>query len=111
MQVVGIGVVIRDHLGLVKAALSRKIKTPFKPLETKAKAMEEGMRFVWDMGIRVAIFEGDSQVVFHSLLGLATPPSSIFNMISGCLLQAKRFSECKFSFVPWDGNRVPHKLA
>ena len=60
LQAVGIGVVIRDHLGFVKSALSRKIKTPFKPFETKAKAMEEGMRFAWDMGIRAAIFEGDS---------------------------------------------------
>ena len=50
-------------------------------------------------------------MVFHSLLGSATPPSSIFNMILGSLLQAKRFSECKFSFVPQDGNRVVHGLA
>ena len=50
-------------------------------------------------------------MIFHSLVGSTTPPSSIFNMISGSLLQGKRFSECKFSFVPWDGNRVAHELA
>ena len=50
-------------------------------------------------------------MIFHSLVGSATPPSSIFNMISRSLLQAKRFSECKFSFVPWDANRVAHELA
>ena len=52
-------------------------------------------------------------MIFHSLVGSATPPSSIFNMISRSLLQAKRFSECecKFSFVPREGNRVVHGLA
>ena len=27
---------------------------------TKAKAMEEGMQFAWEMGIRTTIFECDS---------------------------------------------------
>ena len=70
------------------AAMSKKIQAPLGPLETEVKIMEEGMQFAWDMGIRSAIFVGDSQLVFHSLLGSATPPSSISNIISGSLLQA-----------------------
>lgn len=54
---VGIGVVIRDHLGLVRAALSMKIHALLGPLEIEAKVMEEGMRFAWDQGISTAIFE------------------------------------------------------
>ena len=45
LQVVGIGVVIRDHLGSVRVFLSRKIQVPLGPLKTEAKAMEEGMSF------------------------------------------------------------------
>ena len=41
----GIGVVIRDHLRLVRAALSMKIHALLGPLETEAKVMEEGVRF------------------------------------------------------------------
>ena len=107
----GIEVVIRDHLRLVHAALSMKIHALLGPLETEAKAMEEGIRFTWDRGISAAIFEGDSMVVYHSLTGSATPPSSIFIMISGSLLQATRFSECMFSVVPRNGNKVAHGLA
>ena len=111
LREVGIGVIIRDHFGSVTAALSKKIQAPLGPLETEAKIMEEGMQFAWDMGIRSAIFEGDLEVAFHSLLGSATPPTSISNIISGSLLQAQRFSDCKFSLVPWDGNKAAQGLA
>lgn len=70
----GIGVVIRDHLGMVCAMLSMKIHTLLGLFEIEAKTMEEGMRFAWDRGISTAIFEGDSMVVYNSLTGLVTPP-------------------------------------
>ena len=107
----GIRVVVRDHLGLVCVALSMKIHALLGPLEIEAKAMEEGMMFAWDLGISSAIFEGDSMVVYNSLMGSVTPPSSICNLILGSLLQATRFSECMFSAVPRSSNKVAHRLA
>ncbi|KAL0011646.1 hypothetical protein SO802_006754 [Lithocarpus litseifolius] len=109
-RLVGIGVVVRDHLGLVRVALSMKVHGLLGPLETEAKAMEEGLRFAWDQDVHAAIFEGDSMVVYNSLTGSITPPSSICNLITGSLLQASRFGECNFSIVPRSGNRVAHGL-
>lgn len=66
---VGIGVIIRDHYGLVTASLSKKIKAQLDRLEIEARAMEEGVwRFAWEMDIRDAVIEGDSRIVVHSLL-------------------------------------------
>lgn len=48
----GVGVVIRDHEGLVVAALSKKLWYPLGPLEAEAKAMEEAVEFAWHVGIR-----------------------------------------------------------
>ena len=110
-RAVGIGVVIRDHLGLVRAALSMKIRARLGPLKIEAMAIEEGMGFAWDWGVSIAIFEGDSMVVYHSLMGSVTPPSSICNLILGSLLQATRFSKCMFFVVPRSGNKVAHGLA
>ena len=107
----GIGVVIRDHFGLVCAALSMKIHAPLGSLEVKAKAMEEGLRFAWERGINLAVFEGDSLVVHNFLTGSVNPPTSIYNLISGSLLQATRLRECLFSVVPRCGNKVAHGLA
>ena len=56
---VGIGVVIRDQLGSVRAVMSKKLCAMLGPLETEAKAMEEGLRFAWDRGFRATMFEGD----------------------------------------------------
>ena len=58
----GIWVVVRDHFGVAHATLSMKFHGLLGPLETEAKAMEEGLRFTWDQGVNVVIFEGDSML-------------------------------------------------
>ena len=99
-RVAGVGVVIKDHLWLVRAALSMKIHAPLGSLEIEAKAMEEGMRFAWDHGFSSAIFKGDSIVVHNSLTRSINSPANICNLISGSLIQATWFRECSFSVVP-----------
>nr|POE62015.1 putative ribonuclease h protein [Quercus suber] len=108
---VGIGVVVRDHLGVARAALCMKVPGLLGPLETEAKAMEVTLRFASEQGVSAAIFEGDSTVAFNRLTGSINPPSCICNLISGSLLLASRFGEYKFSVVPRCGNRVADGLA
>ena len=50
------GAVIQDSEGRLEAALSKNFRCPFGPLEAEAKAMEDGVQFAWDVGIRDAIF-------------------------------------------------------
>ena len=47
----GFWAIIRDHAGRVEAALSVHFAASLGPLETNAKAMEEGVLFAWDVGI------------------------------------------------------------
>ena len=47
----GVGVLIQDSEGRVEEALSKKLPIPLDLLETEAKALEEGVQFVWDVGI------------------------------------------------------------
>lgn len=65
------------------------------------------------LGIKVLVLQSlrDSMVVYHSLTGSVTPPSSIYNLISGSLLQATSFSKCMFSVVRRSGNKVAYGLA
>lgn len=72
---VGIGVVIRDHEGLVIAAMSKHLPLPLGPLEVEAKAMDEAVLFAW-------IFEDDSCIVSYALFGSDCPASFIVNIIS-----------------------------
>ena len=94
-----IGVVIRDHHGVVVAALSKKLKAPLGAIEVEEKAMEEAINFAWDMGIRDCLFESDSLTVVNAMLCLTDPPSSIANIIAGSLSQLYKFREVNFSYV------------
>ena len=64
--------VIRDHAGTVTAALRKIVHQPLGPLGIVAKAIEEGVTFAWNVGIRDVIFEGDSKIVFDPLMGLGS---------------------------------------
>ena len=110
-RTVGIGIVIRDHLGLVIAALSKKLPLPLGPLEAEAKAMDEAVLFAADIGIKDAIFESDSHVVYLSLTGSTTTHASIVNIIASTHHKLHGFRTFKFSHVKRQGNRPTHLLA
>ena len=82
-QTVGVGVLIRDFAGRVEAALSKRLFVPLGPLETEAKAMEEGIMFGWDVGVRDVVVESDSQIVISTLLGSSEPPIGIATIFEG----------------------------
>ena len=107
----GIGVVIRDHHGVVMAALSKKLTAPLGALETKAKAMEEAVEFAWNMGIRDCVFESDAQIVTNAMLRLTDAPSSIANIVAGAVSHLHKFRSVQFCHVPRTGNKVAHTLA
>ena len=52
-------------------------------MEAKAKAMEVGVFFAWDVGIRDVVFECDSKIVANALLGLCTPLVVVLNILVG----------------------------
>ena len=56
---------------------------PFGALETEAKALEIGMRFALDIGIRDAVFESDALEVINVVLGIATLSSSTQFIVDG----------------------------
>ena len=56
----GIGAIVRDHAGRVEATLSKKLYAPLGPMEIEAKALEEGVNFAWDVGIRDLVVESTS---------------------------------------------------
>ena len=50
-----VGVVIRDEMGLMVGAPSKRLNFPLGSLEAKAKAFEEGVLFAKDIGIHEII--------------------------------------------------------
>ena len=46
------------------AALSKKLHYLLGPSDSEAMAKEEGITFLWDVGVRDIVFECDSKTVF-----------------------------------------------
>ncbi|KAK9991522.1 hypothetical protein SO802_026507 [Lithocarpus litseifolius] len=107
----GVGVVIRDSTSRVEAALSKKLPTLPGPLETKAKALEEGVLFALDVGIREVILDCDSKIVSKAMNGSNVPPVSIGNIIEGIRLKLREFRKVQVSHVKRQGNCPAHLLA
>ena len=106
-----IGVVIRDKNGVVIVALSKSVNAPLEAVEIEAKAMEIGVLFARDLGIREAVFEGDSLIICKALQGEGEAPSSTHNILAVTLEQASGFSCSYFSHVKRQGNVPAHLLA
>ena len=56
---------------------------------TQAKAMEVGLRFALDVGIRNVVVECDALAVFNAVQGFAAPSSSILFIVDSILQQAR----------------------
>ena len=107
----GAGVIIRNEAGEVIAALSKKWKWPLGALEAEAKALEVGVEFARDVGISEAEFESDSLVICNALQGLASPPSSVMNVLAGVINHLSRFRQWSITHIKRQGNVPAHLLA
>ena len=81
---------------MVTTSLSKIVHQPLGPLEIEAKAMEEGVTFASDVGIRDVIFEGDSKIVFDALMGLGSLPVDVSNILTGVSQRLHDFRSVKF---------------
>ncbi|XP_023875797.1 uncharacterized protein LOC111988232 [Quercus suber] len=73
----GIGVIVRDDAGEVVAVMCKRMAVPLGAMEAETKAMETGVHFTADVGIRDAIFEGDSLTIYNELHGLGSTSAAI----------------------------------
>ncbi|XP_050248495.1 uncharacterized protein LOC126695706 [Quercus robur] len=107
----GIGVVVRNDRGQVMGSLAEKIEMPPTVEVLEAMAARRAMIFMEELGLRNAIFEGDSEIVVKALVGLCPYQSSIGHIIKDCKALRGVFQTCSFSHVRRQGNGVAHALA
>jgi len=108
---IGIGVIIKDHLGSIVVALSKCLPFPLDPLEVEAKAMDEAIVFEWDIGVRDVIFESDSTLVCHAMENPTDAPVYISTVVLGFCTRLPVFCTFQSSHMRRQGNRPAHTLA
>ena len=105
------GVVIRDGAGHVIVALSRKLYTPLGSLETEAKAIEIGVTFAMEVGVKDVTFEDDSLVICNAIHGLTEAAPLVQNVVTGIPKRVQDFHTFAFSHTKRQGNVLAHVLA
>ena len=79
-------------------------------MEIEAKALEEGVNFAWEVGIKDLVVESDSQVVIDALKGNGIVLVCIANIIEGTGPKLLEFRHTIISKVKKQGNRPAHIL-
>ena len=107
----GVRVVIRNERGELMGALSKKFELPLGGLEAEAKAMEEGVAFAWDVGLKDINIESDAQLVTNSLGKQCEMPNSIRKVVEGILVDLRKFNAWDVNHTRRSGNNAAHILA
>ena len=110
-EAAGIGVVVRNELGQVMVSLAEKFAMPQMVEILEAMAARRAMIFMEELGLRRAIFEGDSETVVKALTGDCPNRSSIWHIVKDCKSLMGCFQTCSFCHVRRQSNGVAHALA
>ena len=92
---------------LVLFGLESGKRDPTDTIGLEAKAVEAGLLFTRDVGIRDFILEGDSLIIFQALSGHSLPPSSIAPIVFGLMSSTNDFHRVEFLHVR-QGYRLDH---
>ena len=107
----GIGVIVRDDKGDVIVALAEKIPYPMSVEVLEALAARRAAKFVVELGLSVAEFEGDSEIVWKALKAADWAHSATGLIIKDTMSIIGSLRTFSFSHTRRQGNCVTHALA
>ena len=105
-----VGVIIWDIVGRVEATMSKRLPIPLGILESEAKALEEGVLFAWDVGVRKVVFESDSKIIIDALWEVSEALTTTCNIIEGIRQKLQDFRSVQVNHDKQEGNRPVHNL-
>ena len=107
----GIGVIVRNSLGLVMASLTQKVRFPHSVPSIEAWAVKRSIQFALEIGIAEVEFEGDSQTIVTALNAPRPSLAPFGLLIADAKRLASQLQSFSFSHVKREGNRLAHALA
>ena len=107
----GIGVVIRDNKGLIIASCSKVVHQVLGVFDIEALAAVWALSFASNVGVRRAVFEGDSMAVISVLReeGKILLPYGL--LLEDAKLLSQQFEELRYSHKKREDNNLAHSLA
>ena len=106
----GLGVVVRDLVGLIIAALSQRLRLPGSVDVMEALAACRAIRFAWELNLHHVMIEGDSLRVIQAIIDTRPVQTLYGHIIDEIRLLSSLFT-CSFLHVNRKGNMLAHALA
>ena len=110
LKVAGIGVAIRNEHGEVVAALAEQISILDSVFTLETLVARCAVHFVWELGLRNVVFEGDLESSIHAISNRLLLPSSCGHIIQDILLFVSSLQSFSFSHVCRQGNALADAL-
>lgn len=111
-NIAGLGIIVRNNLGQVMAALSQQIPLPTSVEMVEVQAARRALLFSRELGFERLIIEGDLELIINAITG----GEAMFTSEFGHILQDIHSLESSFQSVSFQhvrrlGNCVAHRLA
>ncbi|KAM6574984.1 uncharacterized protein LOC115696372 [Cannabis sativa] len=108
---IGIGVIVRNSAGQVKAALSTPAIGNFKSQEMEAKAMSVGLSWAKTYQLPIDFVETDCLMLVNALNGDVSQYSGFYDLVSDVKFHLSNFSNTCVSHIRRNANQAAHGLA
>ena len=107
----GLGVIIRNDLGLAMATSSQIIPLPTSVEMVEVLAARNAICLVRELQFAKVIVEGDSELVIKSLNSTSYSSTNFGHIVRDIKIASSAFSEVIFCHTRKQGNKVAHKIA
>ncbi|KAK0600709.1 hypothetical protein LWI29_017726 [Acer saccharum] len=108
---IGLGCIIRDSVGVVRAAVVKKITAMVPPLMVEAMAVRRGIQLAASEGIGVFHIETDSLQVAELVRKRVVSYADVGPIINDILSSLDALPRCSISHISRRGNLAAHSLA
>ncbi|KAM6549071.1 hypothetical protein CsatB_020747 [Cannabis sativa] len=110
-KTLGVGAIVRDHKGLVVAAISKPVQGCFRSDEMEAKALFHSLNWAIQQQLQVTHIETDALRVFNALIHTSTDLSCFSDLIIDVRCLLSFFPEATISHAMRNANHAAHGLA
>lgn len=107
----GMGAMIRDFKGDVMACLCSTHKFISSPIVAAYRALRKTMQFCVELGFKLAIFEGDSQLLVEAINREEDSETWYGHLVAEVKTWFKNRQQWTISFIHREGNQAAHKSA
>ena len=111
LNLVGVGSLIRDAVGSVRAAMMQRMVSCDDKLQLQATVVLLAVKFAFDVGFRSLEVDLSFSELFHLLQSEGPCFASIGNIVDDILMFRNSCNACKFSIIKSSCNKAASALA